>query len=62
MSATTEPQVDNLGTSDHEELRVWERPPTLDDWFDAAMEMQRSYLEWVQVTMRMFAPQIPVHN
>lgn len=59
---TTESRVDNQSTDDGHLLAGWERPQSLDDWFDATMAMQKSYLEWVQITVRMMVPQIPVHN
>lgn len=62
MAATTGSRTENHSTVDRLLLAGWDRPQTLDDWFDATTAMQRSYLEWVSCTFRMMAPQIPIHN
>lgn len=57
-ASTTGSQLEHHGRP----LPSWERPQSLDDWFDATMAMQRSYLQWVESTVRLWAPQLPVHH
>lgn len=62
MAATTGSRTENHSVSDRRLLADRDRQQTLDDWFDATTALQRSYLEWVQATVRMLTPHIHVHH
>lgn len=57
MASATDERTENYRDSDRRTLAGWDRQDAMERWMEATVEMQRTYLEWVQKGLRVFVPQ-----